>query len=65
MHLMAGRSAEQKSRVAAAMTEAITRSLGVKAESVRILITEHGGDGFFVAGQTMAERQARQQEQQA
>jgi len=58
MHLMEGRTAEQKRSVAAAMTEAVTRSLNVKAESVRILITEHDRDEFYVAGLTMAQRAA-------
>jgi len=63
MHLMEGRTVEQKCSVAEAVTEAVTRSLGVKADSVRILITEHGKEGFFVAGKTMAQRAAAAQEQ--
>ncbi len=62
MHLMVGRTSEQKEKVAAAITEAVTKSLGCNAETVRILITEHAPDGFFVAGQTMAQRAARAQE---
>lgn len=62
MHLMEGRSAEQKSRAAAAMTEALSLSLGCSPETVRILITEHGKDDFFVAGKTMARRAAEAQE---
>ncbi|MFZ1386569.1 MAG: tautomerase family protein [Thiolinea sp.] len=58
MHLMEGRTAEQKSAAALAMTEALSRSLGVSPETVRILITEHKDDGFYVAGKTMAQRQA-------
>ncbi|SFM44871.1 4-oxalocrotonate tautomerase [Marinobacter pelagius] len=50
MHLMEGRTTEQKSGAAKAITEAITTSLGVRAESVRILITEHRGAEFYVAG---------------
>lgn len=58
MHLMEGRTAEQKSAAAIAMTEALSRSLGVSPETVRILITEHKDDGFYVAGKTMTQRQA-------
>jgi 4-oxalocrotonate tautomerase len=58
MHMMVGRSDQQKGDVAMAVTNAVTSSLGCKAETVRILITEHGTDGFFVAGQTMAQRAA-------
>ncbi|BEH12975.1 MAG: 4-oxalocrotonate tautomerase [Marinobacter sp.] len=50
MHLMEGRTIEQKSGAAKAITDAITSSLGVRAESVRILITEHRGEEFYVAG---------------
>lgn len=50
MHMLEGRTVEQKHRVAQAVTEAVTRSLGVPAETVRILITEHDRDEFYVAG---------------
>jgi 4-oxalocrotonate tautomerase len=60
MHLMEGRTVDQKRRVAAAMTEAIVRELGVPIASVRILITEHGGNDFSVGGVTMAERRANE-----
>lgn len=50
MHLMEGRTAEQKSRAAAAMTEAVSEALGVDPQTVRILITEHDANGFYVAG---------------
>jgi len=50
MHLMEGRTTEQKSSAAKAITDAVTSSLGVRAESVRILITEHAGAEFYVAG---------------
>ncbi len=61
MHLLQGRSVEQKRQVAAAMTEAVVRTLAVKPEQVRILITEHGVEDFSVAGQTAGERRAQQQ----
>jgi len=60
MHLSEGRTAEQKRSVATAVTEAVTRAMGVKSESVRILITEHANEEFFVAGETLAERAERQ-----
>ncbi|MFG1479664.1 2-hydroxymuconate tautomerase family protein [Xanthobacter sp. V4C-4] len=56
MHLLEGRTSEQKRRVAAAVTQAVVESLGCSPETVRILITEHGKDGFFVAGLTQAQR---------
>lgn len=60
MHLMEGRTVEQKRAVAQAVTEAVTRSLGVRQDSVRILITEHGDEEFFVGGMNMAQRAAAQ-----
>ncbi|MFA5119660.1 4-oxalocrotonate tautomerase family protein [Zavarzinia sp.] len=56
MHMLEGRTTEQKHRVAAAVTEAVVGALGVKPETVRILITEHDEDGFFVAGQARKRR---------
>ena len=50
MHLMEGRTTEQKASAAKAITDAVTSSLGVRAESVRILITEHRRAEFYVAG---------------
>ena len=61
MHLMAGRTKEQKATAAKAVTDALVESLGVKRESVRILITEHGDHDFFVSGMTMSERASAQQ----
>ena len=56
MHLMTGRSVEQKRNVAGAVARAVQKSLGVKPESIRILITEHGAEEFSVAGVTAGER---------
>ena len=52
MHLMVGRSVEQKRAVAEAVAEAVTRTLGVGPEQVRLLITEHGSEEFSVGGVT-------------
>jgi FlaA1/EpsC-like NDP-sugar epimerase len=40
------------------VTEAVAKTLECSADTVRILITEHATDGFYVAGQTMAQRAA-------
>lgn len=63
MHMVEGRTVEQKSRVATAVTAAVCQSLECAAETVRILITEHSGDEFYVAGMNMAQRAAKQKEQ--
>ncbi|MCZ4303443.1 tautomerase family protein [Zoogloeaceae bacterium G21618-S1] len=60
MHLMEGRTVEQKRSVAEAITDAVTRALGVKAETVRILITQHGAEDFSVAGITAGARSEQQ-----
>ena len=36
--------------------QAVQQSLGVKLESIRILITEHGAEEFSVAGVTAGDR---------
>ena len=41
MHMTEGRTPEQKSKVAAAVTEAVCQSLDCPASTVRVLITEH------------------------
>lgn len=63
MHMVEGRTADQKSRVAAAVTEAVCQSLECAAETVRILITEHGSDEFYVGGMNMAQRAAKKEGQ--
>lgn len=57
MHLMEGRSVEQKRAVAEAVAEAVTRTLGVGPEQVRLLITEHSSEDFSVGGVTAGRRQ--------
>lgn len=60
MHLMEGRTPEQKRAAAKAVTEAVVRTLGAKPETVRVLITELDANGFYVGGLTQAERAAAQ-----
>lgn len=50
MHLLEGRTEETKAKLAKAITDAASDSLGVKPETVRIMITEHRKDQFYVAG---------------
>lgn len=57
MHLMQGRSNEQKRAVAEAVAEAVTRTLGVGPEQIRLLITEHSSEEFSVGGITAGRRQ--------
>ncbi|MBM96388.1 MAG: 4-oxalocrotonate tautomerase [Oceanospirillaceae bacterium] len=50
MHLLEGRSTEMKAKTAELITAAAAEGLGVSPSTVRILITEHKKDGFYVAG---------------
>ncbi|MES2257995.1 MAG: tautomerase family protein [Pseudomonadota bacterium] len=56
MHMLTGRTVEQKRRVAAAVTAAAAQALDCNPNTVRILITEHGMEEFSVAGVTAGER---------
>ncbi|MCF8478846.1 MAG: tautomerase family protein [Rhodospirillum sp.] len=51
IHLLEGRTTDQKDRMARAVTQALVDSLDVPVESVRILVTEHHAtEGFYVGG---------------
>lgn len=63
MHMTEGRTPEQKSKVAAAVTEAVCQSLDCPAHTVRVLITEHREHEFYVGGMTKAQRDAKVLEQ--
>jgi 4-oxalocrotonate tautomerase len=57
MHLMEGRTTDQKRRVMAAVANAAAQALDMPLGNVRILITEHRADEFSVAGVSVAEKQ--------
>jgi len=57
MHMMVGRTTEQKRRVMAAVAKAAADALDCSINTVRILITEHQLDEFSVAGVSAAEKQ--------
>lgn len=57
-NIMEGRTVEQKKRLAEQVTNTVVEVLGVKRESVRILIHEMGPYDFSVGGVTQAERGA-------
>lgn len=56
VHLMEGRSREQKRRMVAAITDATVEALGVAPDSVRILIHELQPEHYALAGVTAADR---------
>jgi 4-oxalocrotonate tautomerase len=57
VYILEGRDDEQKSRVLAAVTQALTESLDVRAESVRVIIHEVPKSHWGVAGEAVSKRQ--------
>lgn len=53
IHLLEGRTVEQKRQLIAKVTEAICESVGAKPESVRVILTEMPKTDFGIGG-TMA-----------
>jgi 4-oxalocrotonate tautomerase len=54
--MLEGRTPAQKRKMIAGITNAVVDALGVRAEQVRVMIHELGGDDFAIAGKTAAER---------
>jgi len=50
VHMMEGRSTEQKRKLIAAITEAIVESIGAPRESVRVLLDEMPKEHFGIGG---------------
>ncbi|WP_299198881.1 tautomerase family protein [uncultured Amphritea sp.] len=50
VHILEGRSSEVKARAAAAISKAAADGFGVSIDTVRILVTEHKKDEFYVGG---------------
>lgn len=56
IHMMEGRSVQQKRNLVEEVTAAVSSTLGVKPEQVRILIDELTPEHFAVAGKTAGQR---------
>jgi 4-oxalocrotonate tautomerase len=54
VELLAGRSMEMKLALAQKLTEAATEALGIKPESVRVILSEVEAEHWFVGGQSKA-----------
>lgn len=52
INILEGRTDEQKEELIREVTDAISRSLGAPAESVRIIITEMPKQHFGIGGQS-------------
>ncbi|MCU1724118.1 MULTISPECIES: 2-hydroxymuconate tautomerase [unclassified Pseudomonas] len=56
VHLIAGRSEEQKARLIEALSAAAVEALDAPLESVRVIINEIPASHFGIAGQTAKQR---------
>ncbi len=60
IHMLCGRDAETKKHLLQEMTAAVTSSLGVAPESVRVIINELPAEHYGVAGLPIMEFRSRQ-----
>jgi len=56
IHLLEGRSAEQKKKLLASVTEAVVESIDAPLQSIRVWIHEMTEDDYMVAGHMASER---------
>lgn len=56
IHLLKGRSAEQKKKLLASVTEAVVESIDAPLQSIRVWIHEMTEDDYMVAGHMASER---------
>lgn len=54
-HILEGRSSETKAELIRNITEAVARTLAVPPESVRVIVSEMGKDGYGIGGKTARE----------
>lgn len=59
LNIAVGRTTEQKAAAMSAITEAVVKTLGARAEQVRIMINEVSPIHYSIAGETVAARTAR------
>ncbi len=60
VHLLEGRTPEVKKRLIRGLTDAVCSTLGVGAESVRVILQEMAPDDFGIAGETVSRRKRPQ-----
>jgi 4-oxalocrotonate tautomerase len=56
IHLLEGRSAEQKKKLLASVTQAVAESIGAPLQSVRVWIHEFSDEDYMVAGHMASDR---------
>lgn len=55
IHLIEGRSIQQKQQLISKITEAIVAALEARPETVRVILTEMPKDNFGIGGKSVAE----------
>ena len=58
VHLIKGRTVDQKRKLVANITDAVVKSLDVKNENVRIILQEMAKDDYAVAGALVMDKKA-------
>jgi 4-oxalocrotonate tautomerase len=58
VHLIKGRTVDQKRKLVASITDAVVKSLDVKNEDVRIILQEMAKDDYAVAGALVMDKKA-------
>ena len=56
VHMIEGRTVDQKRALVANMTDAVTKSLNVKPDDVRIILQEMAKQDYAVAGVLIADK---------
>jgi 4-oxalocrotonate tautomerase len=56
IHLLEGRSAEQKKMLLASVTQAVAESIDAPLQSIRVWINEFSADDYMAAGHMASER---------
>ena len=56
IHLLEGRTAEQKKKLLASVTEAVSESIGAPLQSIRVWINEFSPDDYMAAGHMASDR---------
>lgn len=51
-----GRSAEQKKKLAAAITEAVTKTLAIDVKAVQVVVEEYPKANWCIAGEMASDR---------
>lgn len=59
IHLMSGRTNEQKRKLVKSVTQAICDSVDVNPENVRIILSEMSDNNYSFAGQLVIDKQKK------